>query len=199
MGWRRLVLLVACLGIAVACSRLFRGGGGTVTVAKVRVETTAPQVTVVGQLVASESAEIAFPYEVRIEKVFVNEGDHLLAGDPLVSLSQAEAQARLAQLRAARKEAEALLERNAFIFKNRDRLLEEGKLDQSQYAGVESEVRVGEAAVERAKADIAALEQQAAAGTVASPIAGIVQKRLTHPGAVVGASQPIIVVTRIDP
>lgn len=201
MPWGRGITIGCLLAMLPlgACGRLFKGGAGSVTVAKVRTQLTSPQVTVAGQLVASDRAEVKFPREVRIDKVYVNEGDRVNAGDPLLSLSQVELTNRLNQLRAQRKEAEAVLERNFFLLKSRDRLLDEGKMDATQHAGVESEVRANEATVERFRADIAALEAEVGASSVPSPIAGLVHQKLFNNGAVVGANQPICVIVRTDP
>ncbi|MBI2346171.1 MAG: efflux RND transporter periplasmic adaptor subunit [Deltaproteobacteria bacterium] len=194
--WGIALVFVALVG--AGCGRLFKGGGA-ITVAKVRAETAAPQVTVAGQLVPSDRAEIKFPREVKLDQMLVAEGARINPGDPLFTLSQSELTSRLTQVRAALKEAEALLERNSFLLKNRERLASEGKMDATQQAGIEGEVRANEATVERNRADLAALEAEVGATSVVSPIAGLVHQRLVPAGATVAENQPTVVIVRIDP
>lgn len=199
--WQRGLGYFLCttLMLSSGCSRFFKAGGGSVTVAKVRTELTAPQVTVAGQLVASDRAEIKFPYDVRIDKVLVNEGDRVTAGTSIVTLAPTDASARLAQLRAARKEAEATVEKNQFLLKNRDKMLEEGKIDATQHTGIESETRASEATLERIRAEISGLETEASATTIPCPINGVVHQKPANNGSVVGANQPILVIGQVDP
>ncbi|MBI4238994.1 MAG: efflux RND transporter periplasmic adaptor subunit [Deltaproteobacteria bacterium] len=194
------MVLSVAVGTA-ACGRLFKGHGigQSVVVATVESRQASPQITAPATLAASDRAEISFPREVRIEKIFVTEGDVVNKGDPIVSLDLSTRQSALAQLRATRREAAAEFDRNRYLLENRDKLRDEKKMDDLQYAGVEKEVELSAARAERTDAEIAALEQELAAGTVSSPIGGMVVRRGASVGQNLAAGVPALEIVAPDP
>lgn len=203
-----LIAIGAIILIAFSCSnegdgffaRLLKGGsaGIAVTVESVSVQERAKEMSVPAQIEAAEAVEVTAPEDVVVERVLVAEGDRVSAGDPLVRLSEADLTARLSRLRADLKEAQALLDKNTYFFKNRDRLLAEGRIDQTQYDNLESEVAKDEAAIEKIRQDIAKAEERPPAPVIASPIAGIVAKIAIAPGLTAPAGKPIMAVAKSD-
>lgn len=201
--WYQL-FLVACLALFPACSGCPGLGGAPDNAVSVVIQTvtesqSSPQVTVYGVINPSNRADIQFPRPVKIEQVFANVGDTVAAGAPLLKLSNDDLTLQLNQLRAERKEVEALLEKNRYLLANRDKLLQEGKIDQTQSGGIDSEVRANEATLERLKTDIATVEHDLSAQTVLSPIAGQVIDRRAASGMQYAAKDAVMTIAAMEP
>ena len=146
----------------ISCSRggpggFFGDGKASVSVDKVAAEEKQPTIALPAVLEPSEKVEIQFPFDVKIERVLANLGDTARNGDLLFTLNDQDFNLKLAQLKAQKLEQEALLDKNNYFLRNRDRLLEEGKIDKSLYDSLEAEVRSLEAQLNRIKADMGIL------------------------------------------
>ncbi len=186
------------------CSRggpggLFSNGKVAVSVDKPIVEEKQARIALSATLIPSEKADILFPMDVKIDRVAVNMGDSVNQGDPILYLNEQEFALKLSQIKAQRMEQEALLEKNNYFFKNKDRLLEEGKIDKSLAESLESEVKTIEAGVERLKADIALLESQVRQVVVNAPISGMVTAKNVTNGVEAVAKQTLITIVKPDP
>ncbi len=188
----------------VGCSRggpggIFSDGKISVSADKVVVEEREPTLSLPAVLEPSEKIEIQFPFDVKIDRVAVNLGDTVKQGDLLGTLNDQDFNLKLAQLRAERLEQETLLDKNNYFLRNRDRLLEEGKIDKSMYDSLESETKSIDARLSRIKADVALVENQAHALSITSPIAGMVSVKNISPGATVAAHQTLLAIVKNDP
>lgn len=190
-----LFLLSSCAG----CPGSVPEGAVPVVVQAAVERDSSPQVTAFGLIQPSNRADVVFPTAVKVDQVFVKVGDMVNVGTPLLKLSDEDITGKLTQLRAAKKEADATYEKNTYLLKNRDKLLEEGKIDRTQHAGLESEVKAEEAGLERLKTDIAALEFQLNGLTITSGLAGQVIDRSANPGMPAEAKQILLSVAVMDP
>ncbi len=197
------VLLSSCTeGQRAWLGKFLKGGGGSavpVAVEQVVVSERSSSIVVPATLAPSDQVQITLPYEAHVERVLVNVGEPVKSGAALCRLSADDAALRLAALRAEAREAQANLEKNQYFLKNRDRLLEEGRLDKNQYDNLEAEVNANEGAVERLRAQVTQLETQTGNVDITSPITGIVQARYAGPGVVIPERQPLFVITKVDP
>ncbi|MDO8526306.1 MAG: efflux RND transporter periplasmic adaptor subunit [Deltaproteobacteria bacterium] len=190
--------------LLTACSK---GPGGffasndklPVSVDKVLIEDKQATVSLPAILEPSEKVEFQFPMDVKVEQVFVNLGDTVNAGDPLFRLNDQDFNLKLSQLKAQKMEQEALFEKNNYFLKNRDRLLEEKKIDKSMYDSLDSEVRAIEARVETLKADVALAENHLKQVTVNAPFTGMVALKNIANGASVPARQVLMNMVKADP
>lgn len=181
------------------CAGLFKGSSGIgvpVTVQKVDTRLSSPVVDAVGTLMPSDRADITIPYNAKIEKVFVKEGDQVKAGTPLFKISEEDISSRLTNLRASRREAEAILEKNTYLLKNRERLTEEGKTDAAQ---LEKEVAASEATVDRIRTEIATLERELEKLNITSPISGTVIKQSIYDGSFATANEVLLSIINTNP
>ena len=188
----------------ISCSRggpglLCGDGKAWVSVDKVAAEEKQPTIALPAVLEPSEKVEIQFPFDVKIERVLANLGDTARNGDLLFTLNDQDFNLKLAQLKAQKLEQEALLDKNNYFLRNRDRLLEEGKIDKSLYDSLEAEVRSLEAQLNRIKADMGILENQAHNLNITSPISGMVTVKNIVPGASVSARQVLMTLVKNDP
>jgi RND family efflux transporter MFP subunit len=205
----RLIAMLILLVFLSSCTedqrswlaRFFKVGGSAVPVAveQVTVEERDVKVVVPATLAPSEQVEIRLPYEAHIEAVSVNIGDTVKPGTVLCRLSLDELNLRLAGLRAEQRDAQATLEKNQYFLRNRDRLLDEGRIDKNQYDNLEAEVNTNESAVERLRTQITALENQTSNINITATIAGVIQAKYATPGGVISEKQPLFIITKVDP
>jgi len=174
-------------------------GAGTVVIEPVKVSESSPIITVPGILAPRDRVEIRGAQPAKISEVFVNKGDVVTEGAILARLSEEEINLKLNQLKATRKEAETLLEKNQSILKNRDKLQEEGKLDKTQAEAILIETANNEASLEKIKADIAVAEYNTAHLQIKSPIKGVIVEKYASPLQVTAENQLLFVIVNTDP
>lgn len=204
-----IVSLAAAILIAFSCSnekegfisRLLKGteSGVPVTVESVVMRENAQKIIVPASLVATESADVSVPEEAIVDRFLVTEGDRVRAGDGVARLSEDEINLRIVRLRTELRDAQSKLEKDSYLLRNRDRLLDEERIDQERYDKVESEVETDERDVEKINQDIVRLEEFASDSTLRSPISGVVTKRYVSVGAVAPAKSPIVTISKVDP
>lgn len=209
MRFYRLTLIVAGMLFLVSCTQgqrswlsgFFKERGSAIPVAveNVVVRERSVSIVVPATLGPSDKTEVILSNEAHIERVFVNNGSKVKEGDVLCRLSAEEYNLRLASLRAELRELQSNLEKNAYFLRNRDRLLEEGRINQDQYDNLESEVDENESRIEKVRAQIVELETRTGEVNVASPMTGIVQARMVSPGIVVPAGRPLFNIVKVNP
>ncbi len=174
------------------------GGGVPVTVESVMVEERQGKLIVPAKVEPAETTEVSLPDDVVVESVLVTEGQSVPAGYELIRLSEADFAAKLAKMRADARDAQANLERDSYFARNKDRLLAEGRIDQTQYDNIDAEVEKGEAELERMRLDLSRMEERAASTSVTSPVAGVVSRIDTAPGLATPAGKPIVTIANSD-
>ncbi len=204
-----LIALAAIIIVAFSCSNerggflsnLLRGeaSGIPVTVETVSTEDKANISQIPATLLASEKADISLPEDAVIESFAVAEGQAVNAGEVIARISEEEFAVRLARIRADLREIRNKAEKDGYILRNRDRLLDEGRIDQEQYDAIEKEVADDEAEIERIQADIGRAETNIGEPGITSPISGVLVKKLVTAGSMATAGNPIATVKRMDP
>lgn len=180
------------------CSK-YEGGPISVIVEQVRLQESSPLVIVPGVLIPHDSVEVKIPNAARIAEVFVNKGDRITEGSTLARLSDEEINLKISQLKAERKEAETALEKNSYLLKNRDRLMEEGKLDRTQYEGIEAENAHAEATLNRVKTDLAIAEYNLSRLQINSPVSGIIAEKYASPAMLAVDNQILFKIVNTNP
>ncbi|MFZ5449352.1 MAG: efflux RND transporter periplasmic adaptor subunit [Thermodesulfobacteriota bacterium] len=137
-------------------------------------ETEIPrELEVLGAVISKSLAQVSSQVPGRVAKIWVEAGSRVKAGDPLVSLSAAEFQARLNQ-------AQAQLNQAAADYKRFQFLLKEGAASPQEFGAVEARYKTAQAMVAEAatmkgytvvKAPETAVvaERQVAVGDLAQP------------------------------
>ncbi len=140
----------------------------------------------------------------RIERIFVDEGDRITAGQPLIQLEQSklimaknEAAAALNTARAELRIAQlnlANIKRNLKRMEelHRQKVIDEQKYDdaQTEYLNAEAQQQLSRARVEQAAAHCAQVEQDLADSVVYAPFAGFVVAKLMNEGEMVYTMTP---------
>lgn len=195
-------LSLCVLSFQLSCGGCPQGEGGraaSVMIEQVKMQESSPTVIVPGILIPRDRVEVKVPYAAKIAEVFVDKGAPVKQGTIMARLSDEEANMKLNQLKAAKKEAEGTLEKNSYLLKNRDKLLEEGKIDKIQYDGIEIENAHAENVLNRVKADMTAAEYNAAHLQIISPIDGVIVEKYASPMQMTGENQILFTVVNTDP
>lgn len=186
-----------------SCSRGEPGqiidGKVIVTADRVIVEEKKPTLSLAATLTPSAKVLFRFPFEIKVERVAVRLGESVAQGALLFELDATDLALKLASLKVKREEKKSLLTKNAYFFENRDRLLEEGKIDKTQYESLETEVNAGRQETERFTAEISEIESQLTDNTVRAPIDGIIAEMSVVNGAKIPANETALTLVRIDP
>lgn len=185
--------------LALGCSRLTTNGKAPVTVEGVSIEEKQRVLKLSATLEPSEKVEFKFPLDVKIEKVFVALGESVQQGDPLFSLSETDFNLHLNRLRGQLMEQEALLEKNVYFLRNRDRLLDEGKIDQTMHDTLEMEVKTLEAQVQKFKSEIGLAENYLSRTTISAPFSGQIGSKNISSGTILSASQTALTLVQMNP
>jgi len=182
-------------------SNLLRGtpAGVPVTVETIASITKTETISIPASLSASERVDVSLPDDALIESFAVSEGEPIAAGDVIARISEEEINVRIARLRADLREIRNRLEKESYILRNRDRLLDEGRIDEEQYEAVEESVAKEEAESERIMEEISRMESGLGELSVTSPISGILTRRHAAAGSMAAAGIPVATVARIDP
>lgn len=190
-----LALLAACGApdpvTAEAAARRF-----PVEVATATAEPEVRAITAPGSVEARETVHLTARVAGIIERVLVDEGDRVEAGQTVAEIeperfriAMASAEARLARTLAARDDAASQQRRREQAATAQPGLISDDELAQlrSRTAQAEAEVAAAEAELSRARLDLRD-------SRVASPVAGVVQRRLAETGSAVQAGTAIATV-----
>jgi RND family efflux transporter MFP subunit len=208
MRYAILAVIFAAILVAFSCSnegggfldRLLRGGSSVpVTIESVVAKDKAQSVSLPATIEATESINVTIPEDALVDRVFVSEGSAVNAGDQLLKLSEEEVSGRLARLRSDLRDAQNKVERATSILKNRDRLLDEERIDRTQFEGAEADVSSAEAEAEKIRADVIRMESRLANLVIKSPISGVVTKRAITAGTVARAGEALFTIAKVDP
>lgn len=135
----------------------------------------------------------------RIDRLFVQEGQKVEPGEPLVKFSDSELRLKLELAKSEITEAEAGLNEAKYQKENRDRLLEQQKLTDLEVEGLDEKVALYEATIDRARDEIDLYESQLDNLQIHSPIAGLVTKKEATEGEEVEEGKVLVEVVKIDP
>ena len=165
----------------------------TVTAAVLRPSEAAagtPILTASGYLVARRKAVVSAKIQGRLAELRVEEGSRVQKDEILALLERVDYEASVARARAALMHAEADLGENRRQLRIADKLTAEGVLDNDQREATASRVRMSEASLAQAKADLDFAEAQLANTEIRAPFAGVVVKKMAEVGESVAPIPP---------
>jgi len=156
-----------------------------VVCAPVRTGSIAEVLRMTGTLRASREVDMAAKIPGRVEKVFVERGASVAAGDPLVRLETAEIRLEIRRSKAAVAVAEASLADVRSDHGRMKNLAEEESISKRKWEQAALGLKLASAQLEQAQATRALAEAQLANAVIRSPINGVVIARNVEPGEVV--------------
>lgn len=150
------------------------------------------RITLPGTVYAAQTAMIAASSGGRVDKVAVQAGDRVKAGQLLIEVDTAQARAGLAQAQAQLTQAETAWQQAQDDHKRFQSLLAEHAVTQREAEQVEHRYTAARAALDAARQGVAAARQQLSYARVSAPFAGIVTQRHVDAGDMVPPGTPLL-------
>lgn len=202
----RRALPAALLALSLACTR---GEGKAAAAARpvpvraaAAVEKDVPvEIRAVGKIVSSQSVAIRPQISGTLVAARFTEGQPVKKGDVLIEIDRrpfeaalAEARAKLAQDRARAENARDDATRYADLVEKEFVTRQQYEAARANAAALEAQVVADEAAVERARLNLAY-------ATIRAPVSGRTGRLLVHPGNLVsaGAPEPLVTIEQLQP
>ncbi len=170
------LLLTACGGEDKPAAGANKAGQGAdrptpVTTVRLQPQTFADSIIAIGTVKARESVTVTAKVSEIVQKVHFDSGQDVRAGDPLITLSDNQQQASLAEAQAAADEAERLYRRQNELAQQQ--LIARAQLDNQR------------AARDAAQARVAQIRAQLADRVIRAPFSGVLGLRQVSTGALV--------------
>lgn len=190
-AWRHAIVAVLVPAGFLACGAA-RGDGAPVTASAAELRPIVNAVRLSGTVVAARSARVSTAVGGLVERVVVELGDEVEAGDTLVELDHALAQHDVARAEAAIREAEAELADARRRVQIAQRLAPRGNMPQNELDARKAEVRIAAAAVARLRSEAAHQREQLSRHTITAPFAGVVADKATEAGEWVSPGATVV-------
>ena len=142
-------------------------------------------ITASGELEAFRKVNVSPKRQGVLEKLYVEEGDSVQAGQALALMDGGDLNERLDELRAQLRSAKAQLNRSQSELQRRGALIRQGGISLDDYNSARSTFLVDKAAVEAAQQRLEQRMKEQGDLTVRAPFAGVVTARFADPGAFV--------------
>jgi membrane fusion protein (multidrug efflux system) len=162
-------------------------------------ETPGGAVVATGELVSPVRSELAVRMPGRVGKVYVDEGDKVRKGQPLLTLETQyllldlkRADAEVARARAAAADAER-------DFKRKQELLAKESVAKAAFDRSETAFQAAQATTQSAQASRDLARQHLADAVLVSPITGVIAERRTDVGERLGEASVAFVVAQTSP
>ncbi|MCL6415306.1 efflux RND transporter periplasmic adaptor subunit [Aestuariirhabdus sp. Z084] len=146
----------------------------------------------IGSVQVKEQAELGFELAGKVAEIFVDEGEAVTAGDPLVRLDTRLLDTEQRQLEAQQEELVAELKLVDSNLKRIRSLNSSGFASQQSLDELESRREALLAKQSRTKAELSAVHLRLEKSLLRAPFDAVVDERLTSPGSVVAAGTPAL-------
>lgn len=160
--------------------------------ARVEARELGNAIPVSGTLKPLTQATVKSKVAAEVARVHVQEGEHVTAGQILVTLDTADLRARLDTQHASLAEMKARLELAKKNEANSRQLLSKGFISQNAFDAIASNVEITAANLKSAEAQAAIAQRALADATIRAPFAGIVAKRLINVGEKLNPDSPVM-------
>jgi RND family efflux transporter MFP subunit len=149
-----------------------------------------PILTASGYVVARRKAVVSAKIQGRLSRLRVEEGSVVRAGEEIARLESFDYEASVARARAAVQRAEADLAEYERQLRLAEKLAAQEIVAVDQKDAAASRVKIAEAALAQAKADLAFSEAQLQNTVIRAPFAGVVVKKMAEVGESVAPIPP---------
>jgi len=192
VGMWRCAFMVVLMGAVFMSAGTANSDGVPVIATDAEVGAIINTVRLSGTVVAPRSAHVSTAVGGLVERVSVDLGDGVEAGDVLVELDNAIARHDVAQSEAAIDEAEAELADARRRLRIAERLTPRGNMPESEFDARKTQVRIAAAVVERLKSEAARQRENLSRHTIKAPFAGVVAEKATEAGEWVAPGKMVI-------
>ena len=142
-------------------------------------------ITASGELGAFRLVNVSPKRQGILEKLYVEEGDQVEAGQALALMDDGDLNDRLDELQAQLNSAKAALVRSRSELQRREALVRNGGISQDNYNAAKASYLIDQAAVEAAKQRLEQRQMERSELVVRAPFAGVITARFADPGAYV--------------
>ena len=201
-------LLIRIVPLAFLLAALGCGSNGAKTAteepvipviaAKVKRGNIASSIYTTGTIFPKQESMISPKTSGRIEKLYVDEGDQIKKGQPLVKLEQERLRIVVKESEASLKEAMAQLKNLEATLKRSQKLFEEGVIDSQRFDDTTTERDLAEARVQRARATLERVQQDLKDSIITAPFAGFVVEKMMNEGEMATTMPPSNIFHLVD-
>ncbi|MCL7761867.1 efflux RND transporter periplasmic adaptor subunit [Polaribacter sp. Z014] len=163
-----------------------------ITVSKVAVNSNSPFLSVSGKIEATNSADLSTRMMGFVKKVHVNVGDKVRKGQLLISINNADLQAKKGQVNAGITQAKTAFnnaEKNYNRFKN---LFESKSVTQKEMDDMTANYEMAKAGLESANQMKNEINAQFAYSNITAPFSGVVTSKNIESGDMANPGMPLI-------
>jgi RND family efflux transporter MFP subunit len=187
------------LGVIIPAAAWWLTHGRVVTVQTVQPTVTSsssgraagtPLLTASGYVVARRKAVVSAKIQGRLADLKVEEGSRVKDGEVLARLESVDSEAQVVRARAQVQRAEADLAENQRQLRQAESLHRDQILPVDQLEATQSRVKIAEAGVAQAKAELSFSEAQLQNTVIRAPFAGTVVKKMAEVGESVAPIPP---------
>ncbi len=159
-----------------------QGRTAVITAAFPKRETVIPKFRFSGTLDPVWQADVAAKVDGRIEKVLVQEGQAVTAGQALVVLEQVDTVAGLMNARGSYLDAKTNYEKAAMDLKRYEALYKRGAVSKEALDNMRFALENAKGKLDASKGNLASAESDLGGTTVTTPRSGVIQKRYYQEG-----------------
>ncbi|RLA05666.1 MAG: hypothetical protein DRQ54_07760 [Gammaproteobacteria bacterium] len=169
------------------------GGAAPVTSVTVQSATLASQLKLTGSAEARRHSVLSAELAGLVSELFVDDGDHVAAGDPLLKLRDQPTQLEADFQRAGQQRANASVKLARLKEKRQGELLKSQAAAQDSYDIAEAELRRATADRTAAEASVALADDELQRHVIKAPFAGVISRKQTEVGSWVRPGDPLLV------
>jgi RND family efflux transporter MFP subunit len=198
--WPLILLIPAALFLAVLYGLRVRQALSAPEVETVRASVSragegaaasgSPILTASGYVVARRKAVVSAKIQGRLADLRVEEGSHVREGEPIAHLESADYEAQVQRAKATVQRAVADVAENERQFRLAEDLARNKVLAQDQLDAAASRVKIAEAALAQARADLTFSDAQLQNTVIRAPFTGTVVKKMAEVGESVAPIPP---------
>lgn len=169
----------------------------SVTVDTVKSVTKLPKLVLTGTLEGETSAAISAKIGGRIEQVLVEDGQPVVAGQPLIRLESLEAANAVRVAEEAVRRAEVNFDNVQTDFERYQQLYNQSAISRQQLDSADMRLKVARADVASAYASLSSAQQQYSYTVIVAPVGGVTANKYATLGQVVAAGTTLLTVENI--
>ena len=194
-----LCLLIVVLGCGSNNSETSNKEIGVPVIAtKVRRGDISSFIYTTGTIFPKQESMISPKVSGRIEKLYVDEGDQVKKGQPLVMLEQERIRIGVKESEASLKETEAQLKNLQATLQRNQKLFEEGVIGSQLFDDTATERDLAEARVQRASATLERIQQDLKDSIIKAPFDGFIVEKMMNEGEMATTMPPSNIFHLVD-
>jgi RND family efflux transporter MFP subunit len=174
------------------------GASVQATVISVEKATLPVVATAPGNVIAEQQAMIASRLMGFLREIYVEEGQHVTAGQKLFAVDPTDIQGQVAMAKAGLTQAQAALADAKNDYERFGALYKEEAIPKMQWDKIRLQYQMTEQQVGMARAAYETAASQMRYATVTAPFAGVITQKMAHAGAMAAPGQPVLTLENID-